>query len=283
MKRAQIYFFLFFLTIVIKGQNLNYTGNIGKFSSASSFSINQAGFVFVADNEKNEIYKFDTLGTQLKFIGGYGWNESAFDNPSDIFSTTLNVYVTDKNNHRIQIFDKDLNYLSQFKTDKSENADLQFAYPECCAVSNQGDLYILDSDNSRILKYGLSGNFLLEIGGNNAGDYSLSNPMSFVISGDGKIFVIDSEWIFVFDQYGTGLLKFEMGIEAFNLSISKNKILLNSSDHIKIIDLKNLQGQNKIIDSSQLQIDTPIKKAILYNNKLYVLTETAIRVYGFVK
>lgn len=274
---------LFFISAVLQAQEFNQENVIGNFSHTSSFSINQAGFIFVAERDKNEIYKIDTLGTVLKSIGGYGWGESSFDNPADIFATTLNVYVTDKNNNRIQIFDKDLNYLSQFKTDKSENSDFQFAYPECSAVSNQGDLYILDSDNSRILKYGLTGNFLLEIGGNNAGDYSLSNPLNFAISDDGKLFVIDSDMIFVFDQYGTGLLKFEMGFDAFNLSINKNKILLNSADRVKIIYLNNIAAGSKIIDPTQLQLNNSIKEAILYNNKLYVLSETTIHVFSFIK
>jgi len=283
MKRAQIYLLFFISAIYTPAQNLNYIGSFGKFSNANSFSINPAGIIFAADNEKNEIYKIDTLGITLKSIGGYGWGESAFDDPADIFATTLNIYVTDRNNHRVQIFDKDLNYLSQFKTNESENENLQFAYPSCASVSNQGDLYILDSDNTRILKYGLSGNFLQQIGGNDAGEYSLSNPINFAISDDGKLFVIDNDKIFVFDQYGTGLAKIEMGIEAYNLSIGRNKILLNSVDQIKIIDFNNPQNGFKIFDSAQLQIDSPIKEAIIFNYKLYVLTGSTIHVYNFSK
>lgn len=281
MKRAQIYFFFFILTTATFAQSLAIRGEIGNFEDASSFAINPAGYIFVADKEKNEIYKFDTLGNQLKFIGGYGWSESSFDYPSDIFATTLNVYVTDKNNHRIQIFDKDLNYLSQFKTDDSENSDLQFGYPECAAVSNQGDLYILDTDNSRILKYGLSGNFLLEIGGNDAGNYSLSNPKSFAVSEAGKIFVIDSENITIFDQYGTGLGKMDIDFEAVHLSISKNLIFLNSDSEIKLIDLMNPQSGLLNIKMEKPIADISIKKAIQFNNELYVLTENSILIYNY--
>ncbi|MBU2491408.1 MAG: NHL repeat-containing protein [Bacteroidetes bacterium] len=283
MKRALIYFLFYLFSISAYAQNYTLIGEIGQFSNASSFSINPAGFIYIADLGKNEIYKMDTLGTKLKFIGGFGWSESAFDNPSDIFATTLNVYVTDKNNSRIQIFDKDLNYLSQFKTDKSENPDLQFAYPECSVVSNQGDLYILDSDNSRILKYGMSGNFLLEIGGNDAGEFSLSNPVNFAISGEGKLYVIDKDMIFVFDQYGTGLFKISIGMDADNISISKDKLLINDTDKIQIIDFKKLNDGIITIDSSQLNIDTPIKGSILSGGKLYVLTETTIQIFEFLQ
>ncbi len=59
----------------------------------------------------NEIVKLDTLNNALKSIGGYGWSNSTFDEPVDIYATDLRVYVTDKNNNRVQVFDKDLNFL----------------------------------------------------------------------------------------------------------------------------------------------------------------------------
>jgi len=82
----------------------------GKFSNAVSFSINPVGSIYITDADKNEIIKLDTLGNELNRIGGYGWNPAAFDFPADIFAQTLKVYVADKNNNRIQVFDKDLNF-----------------------------------------------------------------------------------------------------------------------------------------------------------------------------
>ena len=130
---------------------------LGKFTDASSFSYNPSGFFYVADRHTNEIFKIDTLGNIIKYIGGYGWDESNFDDPIFIFSTLLNVYVTDKNNHRIQIFDKDLNYITQLsnKNLESTNKNLEnskFGYPLGCVVSSMGDFFVLDSENKRILK-----------------------------------------------------------------------------------------------------------------------------------
>ncbi len=155
---------LLMFPFIVLPQKIQQVAEIGDFYQASSFSINAAGFIYVTDAGANEIIKLDTLGNELISIGGYGWSESAFDEPVDIFATTLNLYVADKNNHRIQFFDKDLNYLSEFGTNDIDNPDYAFAYPTSCATSNQGDFYILDSDNLRVLKYDLNGNFLIEIG-----------------------------------------------------------------------------------------------------------------------
>ena len=166
------YYLLFLLLINQKtayGQTFVPSGNIGSFTAAKSFSINSAGFIFVTDTSSNELIKVDTLGKVIKTIGGYGWQESLFDNPVDVFATTLNVYVSDKNNNRVQFFDKDLNFLSQLTTQNTTDSRYIFNYPTCSAVSNQGDLFVLDSDNNRILKFNIRGEFQLTIGSFDAG------------------------------------------------------------------------------------------------------------------
>lgn len=161
----------FLLTSLVFSQELVLDYQIGNFSKAESFSLAQNQFIYVTDSETNEVYKLDLSGNILKFIGGYGWSESAFDSPVDIFASTLNVYVTDKNNDRVQFFDKDLNYISQFGSDRIDNYQYEFRYPTSAVISPLGDLFILDSDNSRILKFDLNGNFSLEVGNYDAGNF----------------------------------------------------------------------------------------------------------------
>ena len=130
-----------FLSVCAFSQTFKYQGSIGVFDEASAISINATGFIFVADKATNMIYKLDTLGKALVSIGGYGWQTASFDEPVDIFSSTLDVFVSDKNNHRIQRFDKDLNFVSQLYKREAKNQNARFGYPLGCAVSNLGDLY----------------------------------------------------------------------------------------------------------------------------------------------
>ena len=122
-----------------------------------------SGNIFVSDIGLNTITKFDSTGKIIINIGGFGWEESTFDEPIDIVTNTLSLYVADKNNNRIQRFDKDLNYISEF-SGKKDNGKIEFGYPTCIDISSIGDLYILDSDNYRILKFNLTGEYLQEIG-----------------------------------------------------------------------------------------------------------------------
>ena len=118
-------------TLPTIAQNYVFEGQIGSFRNASSFCITSAGFFYVTDKTSDEVFRLDTLGNKLQDTGGYGWTESTFDQPVDVFATPLNVYVSDKNNHRIQRFDKNLNFISQLYTRDDPNNDERFGFPLC--------------------------------------------------------------------------------------------------------------------------------------------------------
>jgi len=262
-------------------QTLIYEGELGNFQSASSFSITPGSIFYVADSETNEIYKLDTLGHILKSIGGYGWEPSTFDNHVDIFATDLRVSVSDMNNHRIQVFDKDLNFLFVFKKINIENPEEGFAYPTSSAISDQGDFYILDFDNIRILKYTSDGYLIMQIGNYDSGDFVLEFPIKFALSHDGKLFVVDNESLIVFDQYGLGLVKFNTGMSPTNINITFENLLINDEDIIQQLNLSNLQNEFIKLKPAGLEENEIIIEASLFNSKLYILTENRIVINSF--
>ncbi|WKZ68418.1 MAG: NHL repeat-containing protein [Melioribacteraceae bacterium] len=268
------------LTSMVFSQQLVLDYQIGNFSKAESFSLAQNQFIYVTDSETNEIYKLDLTGNVLKSLGGYGWSESAFDSPVDIFASTLNVYVTDKNNDRVQFFDKDLNYISQFGSDRIDNYQYEFRYPTSAVISPLGDLFILDSDNSRILKFDLNGNFSLEVGNYDAGNFSLSNPIKFDISSDLRLFVLDEGEIKIFDQFGGGLTKIKIEEGAKNIQLSMNAATISYEKKILLLDP---QKSLTHFEKYKLDEDSPIMDSFVFRNQLFVLTENYISVYKLPK
>lgn len=269
--------FLLIVTIVNYGQNLIPAGEIGSFSSARSFSINPYGIIFVSDDLKNEIIKLDTLGNVIKTIGGYGWDNSSFDNPADVFANVLNVYVADKNNNRIQIFDKDLNFLSQISTQNSADERFAFKYPSSVATSNQGDFYILDSDNQRILKFNLRGEFISEIGGVDAGTFRLTNPLKLSLDNNLNLITAEKNTLFIFDQFGNGIRKVPLPFEVKNLnSLFNNIVIVNEKNVLaaKVVAEPNLQ-----MNLLNPNITEDIVDACVFKSKLYVLTGSTIFVF----
>ena len=274
---------LFFTASVISfGQEIVHEKTIGKFSEATSFSINPSGNIFVTDAGTNELIKIDKTGKVLVSRGGYGWSPSTFDHPNDVFAQTLRIAVADKNNNRIQFFDKDLTFLSEFTTKERDDELYSFQYPTASAFSNQGDLFILDSDNSRILKYNLSGDFVLEIGSYDAGDFTLNDPKTFAVSPDGKIFVLDQNKIVLFDQYGTGLSNIDTGFEAENINITFTNLVISGSDNIKYGDLSASPVILKEFFPDHELIKSKIVEALLFESKIYILTQKDILIFKII-
>lgn len=273
---------LFVIYNYSSAQSIIYSGQIGAFTNANSFSINPAGFIFVSDIATNEITKLDTLGKTLKSIGGYGWNESSFDFPSHIFATALNVYIADKNNHRIQFFDKDLNFLSEFSTTDKPDDKIKFKYPLCVSVSNQGDLFLLENDNKRILKFNIRGQYQTAIGSFDSGIYSLTNPKKFILTEDLKIMLIDSKLLIIYDQFGNAIKKTSLEFEPISISFAHRAICLNDSKQIMI--LNNYNSVTGFLDYKIFNpnLEEEISDAIVFHSKLYVLTKTTLNVFNII-
>lgn len=266
---------LFFVPIVLFAQDFLPRNSFGEFKEAVRFDINPSSGIFVIDG--NEILKIDTLGNVDKTAGGYGWSDGVFDEASDIFANALQVIVADKNNDRIQIFDRDLNFLSVFKTHEYEDENYSFRYPDAVAVSGLGDLYILDSENKRILKYNLNGDFLLQIGAYDAGEYQLNSPVDFVTDARGNIYVAENNMIVLYDQYGTGLRKINLDFSPEKLQIYDKGIIAINDQSVLFIDLMENKKFMKKFPGS------PITDIKLTGNTLYVLTAEKITRYTVTK
>ncbi len=278
--------FLFFFIImngIMFPQTFVYNSSIGKFKDAASFDITSSGFIYVTDKNTDEIYKLDTLGNVLKYAGGYGWDSGLFDDPSDVFANPLSVYVCDKNNHRVERFDKYLNYVSQLYTRDSDTRGERFGYPLSCAVSQQGDLYILDSENKRIIKFDLFGKYVLNFGGYDAGKYTLSDPLKLAVSPNNDIYVIDGKRIVVFDQYGNGLSIINSGENLKGINIIFSSMTVNTDSKILFANLSSPDLALNTLSLTGIDITGNIISSLIFNGKLYVLTPNKILMFDYKK
>jgi len=275
-----LYLFLFIFLINSFAQEFQLEGSIGQFKNASSFYINPAGFIYVTDITTDEITAIDTLGNLLFKIGGYGWRESAFDNPADIFADALKVYVADKNNHRIQRFDKKLNYNFQIFTRESDVKEERFGYPLSAVMSNQGDVFILDSENSRIVKFDIFGNFVQNFGGYDYGNYALLKPRQLAVSRQNNIFVIDGSEIIIFDQYGNGVGKASSKEEFTSIRIIFNWMTVTTKENIFVANLNSSELNLKKIILNEIEGNLEMVSSFIFNNKLYLLSKKKILVYN---
>ena len=271
---------IIFFSTTIFCQTYIFNYSFGKFTSASAFSITSSGFIYIADDGDDSLIKLDTLGNVIKEIGGYGWGESAFDTPTDVFANPFNVYICDKQNHRVQAFDKDLNFISELSTRERDNPEERFGYPLSCALSSMGDLYVLDSENIRVLKFDLFGNFIQNFGGFDWGTFSLKNPQKLAINFDNSILILDDSLLVLYDQFGNGKEKINLGNSFTNLNTTFVNLILNNENEIymSLIGVgENILNKIALIGFNN---DLKILSCSVLNNKLYVLTPKEIFVFN---
>ena len=274
---------LFTLVIFISSfsiaQNFVYSGSIGKFNKASSFYIAANGKIYITDTGDNEVISIDTLGNKLKTFGGYGWGENSFDHPADVFADPLTVYVADKNNHRIKRFDRNLNFISSLYTRESDDPAERFGYPLSCATSNQGDLYVIDSEDKRIVKFDNFGNYKQNFGGLDAGNYMLNDPKQLAVSSDNNVFVIDDTDIIIFDQFGNGIQKINFETALNSIRILFNKLVVTTRDKIFYMNLNSVDQKLSELKLIGLDEKPELVSAILFGNNLYVLLNDSILIF----
>ena len=140
-------------------------------------------------------------------------------------------------------------------------------------------MYILDSENKRIIKFNSFGDFVQNFGGFDAGIYALSNPKKFAISPNNFIFVLDGKRIVVFDQYGNGVSVFNSNYELESINIIFNKLTVNTKHDILFANLNDQFSLNEII-LDEIEENTDIVSSLIFNNKLYLLTPEKIIVYS---
>jgi sugar lactone lactonase YvrE len=91
----------------------------GYFRQPTDVTWSPQGDIFISDGYVNSrIAKYDRNGDWVKSWGESGTGPGQFNNPHNIASDARgNVYVADRGNLRIQVFDGDGNLLRQFKLD----------------------------------------------------------------------------------------------------------------------------------------------------------------------
>jgi PKD repeat protein/sugar lactone lactonase YvrE len=130
--------------------------------------------------------------------GSSGSGDGQFNNPEGIDNYDKTLYVTDRNNNRVQKFTLDGYFLSKFGSSGSGDGQLNHPAGIFCDVGNSR-VYVADRDNNRIQKLSTTGSFVLAIGSSGSGDGEFSHPMSAAkmpgIGGDYqyKIYVTDTD------------------------------------------------------------------------------------------
>lgn len=195
-------FFILMLAVSLRAQ-MQVPLEIGQWSNRThpniqwteplALSISPLGFVYVTDAASHSITRIDPDAGEVIIQGGEGWDSGQFEMPAAIdASNGLRLFVADQENHRIQILDKDLHFLVQISGTDEHSTGGAFQYPNDVLSSPLGDIYVIDSDRLRILRFDHTYRPVSSFGDRNAGNPNLQNPTRMFWLPDNRLGVCDS-------------------------------------------------------------------------------------------
>jgi DNA-binding beta-propeller fold protein YncE len=275
-----IFSFLLIVSIGVAQPRLQELGRFGGtgstpgyFKNPSAIDLSNSGQLYICDRGNQRIQVFDVYGKFLMNFGGFGWDKEKFDGPLDIWArSTINIYVADHNNQRVQRFDKDFNYLSSKVSNSGAEERFQFREVLSVAYSPQGDLFLLDGGESKILKFNNQDQGDAAFGYYESGAGELTGPVQLELSSDHRVIVSDSEAeaIFVYDYFGTFLFKIQHSDfkQPLGIAHNNNRVYVADPENKSIFEFtvsgKYLGQYHRV---SGVPLSAPVDLCIFQNEK----------------
>ncbi len=157
---------------------------------------------------------------------------SAIHNPSPL--AIGDVYVADKDNHRVQKFDSSGNYLLQWGSAGTGNG--QFDYPSAVTVDSNQNVYVTDRNLSRVQKFDANGVYISQ--------WSTTGTLAITSDTNNELYVPDhnNHLVYKFDSSGNFLIQWGYATWGTGLfSLTPNAIASDLNNNVYTLSYKNVQ------------------------------------------
>lgn len=213
------------MELAVKGIKRNTVYKIQAIIALLSIII--FAYLFYTNTKLNDVFPGVSTNGAPQFArliyGGFG--NDALNKPMDVTLIGQQVYVTDTNNKRVQVFDLQGNPLYKFGAEGVQPG--QFRFPYGIAGDSKGNVYVADLYNGCITIHDSKGKFIKYFAETKPDDDVLMAPAAVRIIGDkvyvtdirksvGLVFDLNGKLLMQVGKPGTGngQLKFPNGITA---------------------------------------------------------------------
>ncbi len=186
-----------------------------------SLALSSNGDIFVVDFIGNSVNIFDRNGNYKNSIN------YAFEHPNGITIDEYdNIYIISRYVGEVVSFDKNLNFRFRIKTFSNNDS---FLFPYDIFVK-KGKVYIVDTQNNRVLIFSNSGNYLKSFGSEK--DFNI--PISIFVDDDENIYILEygNKRVKIYDK------NFNLKSTFENLNLNEPNSILRYKNNILILDEK---------------------------------------------
>ena len=174
-----------------KERKMDVFGTTGAvpFKLPLGIGLAEDGTIYVADAGQQKVIALDEEGSLLKVYGKAG----ELTNPTDVAVSPDGklLYVSDSKAHRIVVLDRQTGETVE-TFGKRGNGEGEFAWPTSLVFDREGNLYVVDQINSRLVVFDSSGEVLDEFGQLGVGFGSFVRPKDVAVDDDGWVYVTDA-------------------------------------------------------------------------------------------
>ncbi len=178
------------MVLGVKGRATDWhqAGHLRCFNEPNDIAFGPKGEVYVAQGHgkgESRVLKFDADGSFLTTWGGEGKEAGLFNQPHAVLVDPQGlVYIADRSNQRIQVFDGDGKFLREKKHPGTP-----------CGLALCGDkkhIMMAHGHAGRIMKLDMDLNLLAATGGQGKGPNRYGEAHYLALDGDDNIYVADS-------------------------------------------------------------------------------------------
>lgn len=164
-----------------------------KDAELQAVAFDGGGAAWVLDR-KQRVHKIDATGKVVFSFGGKGGADGQFDDPTDmVIASSGKIYVADKGNDSVQIFDTAGGFLGAVR--KLDN-------PVAIAVDPQDGLYVLGKGSATVSIFSAQGALVGKIGNEKDGHPGkLSEPVALMATFD-EVMVLEGGAVKVYNHQG---------------------------------------------------------------------------------
>jgi hypothetical protein len=238
-------------------------------AQAQAISSTEFGVLFIAETGKNRILISDSLGIRTDSIGTLGLGAYQFDQPVDLDATNgLRIYVADKGNERIQVFDRRKQYLTSIR---AARGDIHGPYKPTSVASNVvQELYFYNEMSRTIVKLNRNGEWDTSFGMNGKHfervprDLGATEEHVYVLAEDGRK-------LHRFSSGGTYKNFWQLSSSATAIRLQQDKVWIL---YPQMLELHTQRG--RVLKQFRFQLDKHPMDLALIDNQCFVITSSAL-------